>query len=317
MAIHRVLPRICSPTIFVLSLLVGKPALVQAAHVAFDLPSTIECRDVTPADFAAAHPTLKVIEAKFRISARILEGKSADIVDFLYVLTSTDKTMRLQDYLPNTTLESAVADDQIEITAASENCKTTGAEAHVVYKPFTLSANHSQNAKKSESSHYKQIAAKDLVLASGTTNREHGVFFRLKPSRAASLEGGKEFTFLAIVPISWRGDLCKISCTARANKSSLISSSIVPAGAEQAQVGMYLQGDLEAATLAERLRQAEEARATVVAAQRSKDGVFDTISSQATVLFTGKKSEQQAREELREVNSAVKDVEKRLRQMAR
>ena len=317
MAMHHVLPRILSVATLLVSSLVGMPDVVQGAQVGFDLPNTIECRDVTPADFATAHPTLKVIEAKFRISARIIEGKSADIVDFLYVLTSTDKTMRLQDYLPNTTLESAVADDRIEITDASENCKTTGAEAHVVYKPFTLSATHGQNAKKSESSHYKQIAAKDLVLASGTTNREHGVFFRLRPSRAASLEGGKEFTFLAIVPKSWRGDLCKISCAARANKSSLISSSIVPAGAEQAQVGMYLQGDLEAATLAEELRQAEEARAMFLTAHRAKDGVFDTISSQAAGLFTGKKTEQQAREELREVNNAVKDVENRLRQFAR
>src|SRR6185369_15154241 len=43
-------------------------------HVRFDIPDKIECRDVTPEKCAIAHPTLKVIEAKFRISARIMDG---------------------------------------------------------------------------------------------------------------------------------------------------------------------------------------------------------------------------------------------------
>src|SRR5262249_34525397 len=128
------------------------PSLAAAAQVGFDLPGAIECREVTPADFAAAHPTLKVIEARFRISARITDGNAADLVDFVYVLNSPNKTLHLQDYLPNTTLESAVADDKIEITSAHENASTTGAEAHVVYKVFAIGGSHSQNSKKSESS---------------------------------------------------------------------------------------------------------------------------------------------------------------------
>ena len=64
----------------------GRPVECRATQVAFDLPDTIECRDVTPEDFTTAHPTLKVIEAKFRISARVVDGNLTEIVDFLYVL---------------------------------------------------------------------------------------------------------------------------------------------------------------------------------------------------------------------------------------
>src|SRR5262249_55644580 len=148
---------------------------------------------------------------------------------------------------PNTTLESTVADDQIEITDAQEKSSNTGVEAHVAYKPFVLGGSHNQGGKQSLASHYKQIAAKDLVLASGTTNREHGVFFRLRPSRTSALEGAKEFAFLATVAKTWRGDLCTVSCTARGRKSSLISTSIVGAGEARAEVAMYLAGDRQAA----------------------------------------------------------------------
>ena len=290
-------------------------AVSRGTEIAFDLPDTIECRDATPADFAAAHPALKVIEGKFRISARVVEGSLSDVVDFLYVLESDDRTLRLQDYLPNTTLESTVVDDQVEITSALEKSQAVTADAHVVYKPLALGGSYLSGSKQSDSSRSKQIASKDLVLASGTTNREHGVFFRLRPSRAASLEGAKEFTFLATVPKTWRGDLCTISCTARAKKSSLVSTSVVPAGAQQAPIGMYLAGDAEAAALAERLRAAQEACAAVRAAH-AKDSVFDTLSNQAARLFAPKGSDPQ-RKQLADAESAVLKAQDRLKQLAR
>ena len=81
---------------------------------------------MTPADFPAAG-YLKVIEGKLRISARVVSGTEAQIVDFMYTLHSPAGHVRFQDYLPNTTLESAVADDQVEIKDATERASTAGA----------------------------------------------------------------------------------------------------------------------------------------------------------------------------------------------
>lgn len=299
-----------------LMLLASSPALADDTLVTFDLPSSIECRDRTPSDFALANPTLKVIEAKFRISARIVAGQPANVVDFMYELTSPDRTLKLHDYLPNTTLESAVADDQIEISNAAEKAHATGVDARVVYKMFTVGGTHTQSGKKSEAAHYKQIASKDLVLASGTTDREFGVFFRIRPSRSAALEGAREFTLLAVVPKTWRGDRAIVTCTARANKNSLLSSSIIPAGSERAQVGLYLSGDAEAAGVAEELRFVQERRAMLARSHNEKDNVLNTISSQATALFVSKKPDEEAKT-LAAANAAVRDVERRLRDLAR
>jgi hypothetical protein len=305
----------------VLGLLIGTFALTtstaRAAQIEFDLPPAIECRDVTPPDFQAAHPDLKVVEGKLRISARVISGAENEIVDFLYTIASPEHTMRFQDYLPNTMLESAVAEDQIEITDASEKTSATGADVHVVYKLFSIGANHAQGSKKSEGSRYKQIASKELVLASGTTDREHGVFFRLRPSRSASLEGAKEFTFLATVSKSWRGDLCLISCVARTKKSSYFSNTVAPAGEILAQVGVHLSGDGEAAKLAGQLRQMEEARAAAFAAHQAHENVFDTISNQTAGLFTGKKSKTSTKQQLQEANQALADVQQRLQRLAK
>ncbi|HEY2839627.1 MAG TPA: hypothetical protein VGJ26_10780, partial [Pirellulales bacterium] len=249
-------------------------AKLQAGEtqVAFDIPDAIECRDVTPEKCAAAHPHLMVIEGKFRLSARITKGSEAEVQDFLYMLVNPGLRLKIHDYLPNTTLESSLADDHIEVAENNENTKSATEDAHVGYKILSLGGSLNQTNKKTESNHYKQIVPKSLVLASGTTNREHGVFFKLRPSNGASLEGAKEFTFLAIVPKDWRGDWCTIACSARTNKKSFLSSNPTLIGIEQAHVGLYLSGDREASALADQLCNLQESNAALLSKQLNAEG---------------------------------------------
>jgi len=251
--------------------LAGSPALAADTRVIFDVPDKIECRDATPEKLAATHPTLKIIEAKFRISAGFVEGTEASVVDFVYMITSPGMRMKIQDYLPNTTLESELADDRIEVADTTEKSDGATLDAHVAYRVLNLGAAMSQSAKKSESDKYKRIVPKDLVLASGTTNREHGVFFKLRPSKGASLEGAKELTLLAAVPKGWRGDWCTIICAARATKKSFPVPTVALAGIEQAHVGLYLTGDREASDLAESLCQLQEANGGALSKQMAKE----------------------------------------------
>ena len=260
------------------------PSHAADTQVIFDISDTIECRDVTPKDFVAAHPSLKVIEAKFQVSARFIEGSEADLVDFLYMLVSPELRLKIQDYLPNTTLESTMADDRIEVTATTESSNAITEDARVAYKVLALGGSKNDTEKKTESDHYKEIVPKAMVLASGTMNREHGVFFKLKPSKEASLEGTKTFTCLAIVPKNWRGDWCVISCAARAKKKSLFSSSIVPAGTEHAQVGLHLAGDREARLRAEKLCKVQEAndRVRTTAENQHSNALVDAMHAATT-----------------------------------
>ncbi|HEY4313767.1 MAG TPA: hypothetical protein VGN12_30280 [Pirellulales bacterium] len=256
---------------------VGNSAIAADTKILFDVPDTIECTDATPEKFRANHPNLKVIEAKLRISARVLEGTESDIVDFLYMITSPGLHMKIQDYLPNTTLESTVQGDQMEIADTSESTGTTTEDCHVGYKILSLGGTANQGNKKTESSKYKEIAPKALVVASGTTNREHGVFFKLEPVRDVSLEGAKTFTFLAIVPKGWRGDWCVVSCVARAKKRFFFSVTTAEAGVAQAHVGMYLSGDREANLTADQLCEFQEVNQKLLATPSPQNGLVEAM----------------------------------------
>jgi hypothetical protein len=244
-----------SAFIIALAGLVGAASPTRAAdpRVVFDIPDKIECRDVTPPACAAAHPYHKVIEVQFRISAGFMEGSEESIVDFTYMISSPQMRLKIRDYLPNTTLESRFADDRIEVRDYTESSRSSTAEALVGYSIFSLSAVTNQLHRRTERNQYEKIAPKSLVLASGTMNRGHGVFYKLRPSNGASLEGAKEFAFLAVVPRAWRGDWCTFMCAARANKKTLLGTQVVSAGTTKLDVGLHLMGDQEAADLAARL----------------------------------------------------------------
>ena len=243
----------------------------DTTRIKFDIPEKIECRDVTPEKYAAAHPTLKVIEAKFRISAKFIEGDESNVVDFDYMISSPEMRLDILDFLPNTTLESTYADDRIEVSDVTQTSEANSEEARVGYSIFSLNAVRNQSAKRLEQNLYQRVAPKSLVLASGTINRGHGVFYKLRPSKGATLEGAKDFTFLATVPKTWRGDWCTFLCLARYNKKSLVASSVVLAGTDNTHVGLYMIGDREANDLSTKLCQLQQANDGVLARQFAKE----------------------------------------------
>lgn len=248
-------------------------SVAEDARVVFDVPDRIECKDVTPAKCAAMHPTVKVIEAKFRISASLAEGAEESLVDFTYMISSPNLRLKILDYLPNTTLESRYADDRIEVADFTKETDTQSAEARVGYSIFSLNALATRVAQKTEQNNYEKIAPKSLVLASGTMNRGHGVFYKLRPSNSASLEGSKEFSFLAIVPRGWRGDWCTFVCSGRAAKKNLLGTQNVTAGVTKVDVGLYLCGDEEAGSLASKLCAIQQADNGALARQSAQEAM--------------------------------------------
>ena len=165
----------------------------------------------------------------------------------------------------------------MEIADTSESTGATSEDCHVGYKILSLGGTANQGTKKTESSKYKEIAPKALVVASGTTNREHGAFFKLEPVKDVSLEGAKAFTLLAVVPKGWRGDWCIVSCAARAKKKSFFSTTVADAGIAQAHIGMYLSGDREANLCAEQLCEFQEVNQKLLATPSPKHGLVEAM----------------------------------------
>jgi tetratricopeptide (TPR) repeat protein len=236
--------------------------------VAFEIPDSIECREVTTPQFAKANPTEKVIEAKFRISAIIKAGEEKQIAWVLYQLghddcTKNDKSIRIIDFLPNTKLESTHDGGSIEVQENSSTAIHADSSANgsttVGYATTQASIHGQFDSNQATTKRYKAIAPKSLVLASGTAERGRSVFFKLKPSLQSSLEGEKEFAFLAVVPRRWRGDVLTIYCRAIWENKGLLSTSFDHCGFKAAYIGLYLDQDDEAKQLAKKLSEPGEA----------------------------------------------------------
>jgi len=97
------------------------------------------------------------------------------------------------------------------------------------------------------------------------------------------LEGAKEFTLLCIVPKEWRGDWCKVVCSARSNKKSTSASVTC---VESAHVGLYLADDREASELADALTHVQISNVGTLANQLKKR----TIESVESMLSVSPKA---------------------------
>ena len=297
--------------------LLSLPLAARAAppRIEFDVGYTIECRDVTPAEFAEARPESKIIEARLQISSLLRRGEEKDIKELMLSISSPEQRLRVADFVPKTELKSEVP-GFIEVVKIDED--TTASEGairgstSVRFGPIdgqvspVLGTTKSRRHSLKET--YEKLPPKQLFLASGTTNRGHGVFFKLKPSSQASLEGQKEFVCLFVVPENWRGDYTCIACRAKGYNRSLWTT-VEECGRADVCVGLYLRGDAEARRAAGRLARAYEASCSRAAEGQPDDlrellqqipGILSVHGVRENIERSGEKPKAAARRALQE-----------------
>ena len=81
---------------------------IEAAE--FDLPLVIACRDVTPDEFAAAHPAQRVIGASIRVSVRFHGDDAREIEQLNIDVLGTSNAQRVYRFAPTTQLISDLGD---------------------------------------------------------------------------------------------------------------------------------------------------------------------------------------------------------------
>jgi hypothetical protein len=260
-------------TMFCLLFLAGtsNPQELLAAapcRVMIDIGPTVECHDVTPPDFAKSHPADKLVEATFRMSVLLATGRAEDLEELRATVHSPERRLRVVDFQPRTSLASDLAGD-IEVCATNDKTQSvnvtlggtlTGQEGPVkaaVSPSGGIGQTQTRGAKES----FHRLSPKQLVLASGTTDAEHGVFFKWRRSSQAALEGSREVTVRFLVPRGWRGDWVQLGCESWTVHRNYLGEKLEPCGSAQAIVGLYLSGDAEAEQAANALIVSEEADA--------------------------------------------------------
>jgi hypothetical protein len=233
----------------------------QAAEpeLTFDFGRTLACRDVTSDEFSKAFPDERVVECTLRLSVHLTAGAMDAVGAVRVEITDCDARLRVHDFSPRTRLESEFSKD-IETTKTVESSHSLSASlggeipapvggvlAHV-----TPTIGGGMGGKEIITEKQTRVAPRLTVVASGTMNEEHGVFFTLRPSAQSSLEGVHELTVQFIVPLAWRGDAVRISCQATGEQKVLWMKQQKVFGEKSMPVALYVAGDSGARRAADR-----------------------------------------------------------------
>ncbi len=243
--------------------LVGSAALIALLvraggaappSVEFDIAPKAVCRPASAPESAKLHPGANVVEVAFDLSTRIA-GNEADLKQITVEIWSPDRELSVVGFSPSTTLQSESLDGVIEV----EEHRAAGqisVEYALPTAKIQASAKNAGDSKLVE----KKLAPKSLLLASGTFDRSHGVFFTLHPSTQESLQKSRQFVCQLEVPQGFRGDYLQMTCTAVAHNRGVVRSldSEVRAGLARFTIGIYLDGDSEARRAAELLAEKQQ-----------------------------------------------------------
>lgn len=249
----------------VLSLTVNAPTATAAKPVvSFDFGRTAECRDVT-AEFSkstegeqALLADQKLVELKVRVSVHLISGNISDVEEVRIELSDCDSRIRVENFSPFTRLQSDFSEN-ISVTKTIENGKSLGAtlggEAPIPFGDVVAhvlpSVNGGLSNREVVTEKQTRVAPQYAVVASGTINQEHGVFFKLRSSPQTTLEGSHELTVRFVVPKTWRADSLRVCCYATGQEKFLWTKQQTTWSRTCSPMAIYLAGDTEARLAAE------------------------------------------------------------------
>ena len=226
--------------------------------VEFDTSETIGVEDVTTPEFAAANPREKLVEARFTISSLIRHGSDEGLVHFLYRIEGLERGMSVYDYLPKTELASSVT-GRVSVEQKADDALAIGGSIGGKLEAASGSINIAKSAARHGQVKYELLPPKELIAAAGTIHRQHGVYYKLKPSKQTSLEGAKQFVCVLRVPASWRADRTWLICEATTLSSPMLGrpAQEIVCGRGSFLIGLYGSGDVEARKASLKLVQTE------------------------------------------------------------
>jgi hypothetical protein len=226
--------------------LAGEPALD------FDFSRTVACRDVTPPELAEMYPDERIVECTLRLSVQLISGAMSDVTEIRVELADCDGRLRVHDFAPRTRLESEFA-EAIETTKTVESnhsfSASLGGELPCIggtVANLTPSVGGGLGGKEVVTEKAKRVAPMQAVVASGTMNEEHGVFFILRSSPTGTLEGVHELSVQFVVPSTWRGDAVRVTCQAAGVQKVLWMKQQAVWGHKSTPVALFMAGDLRA-----------------------------------------------------------------------
>ncbi|MCS7469894.1 hypothetical protein NZK35_24850 [Stieleria sp. ICT_E10.1] len=251
--------------------LVAVDASAEAPKIQFDMPAVATALD-TSLPGQPREVSVELVLSSLIAGRTDVSSDDAPPIDHLLVHCSLRDRLPVIDFSPKTELQSDFA-GPISVTTKDElsnafGVNIDGAVPHVGAGHFGAD----DSRKRSDQTQFQRQAPVQAVIASGTTDRGRGVYFKFRWTSQQVLEGEKRFRISFAVPDSWRGGLLDLNVTAHGVDRSLFGSAKLRAVAKQDfVVAVHQQGDAEAATIALRLANLDR-KLAAFARQHPKSG---------------------------------------------
>lgn len=200
----------------------------------------------------------KIIEVVVPVTSELSRHSKQTVESFRFDVYWNRVAFPLSDYAPKTQTVSEVA-GVISIETNDEDNAGFRLGVNGKYESYltgNLNADFSnRNATKKR---FEEIPDHDILVASGTSHRGTGAFFRFHPSKQDTLEGGRDLILAFRVPIHWRAGILKIECHAEGQQRVFASWKEDFEYGRAFIVPIYVDGDEDARQATVELVRAEQ-----------------------------------------------------------
>lgn len=173
--------------------------------VEFDVPRAVVAHDISPRGLADIWPDHRLVEVVIPISVRVTVGNVSRVREVAIDVTGPAET-QVHDFAPRTTLDTRGL-APVAVTTTNERGRSVdatlggqlpipGLEAAAKVTP-SISANRTSRGVTTETT--TRLPAQQPVIVSGTRESGRGVFFQMRPSPQATLEGQHELRLQLLV----------------------------------------------------------------------------------------------------------------------
>ena len=201
----------------------GNPVHAGSPAIEFDMPAVTTAVDTSIAG-DGREITFDLVVSSLVTGSPDHASRQTPPIDHLLIRCSLRDRLPVVDFSPKTELQSDFA-GPIAVTKKDEKTNSFGLSVDGRFQQFgTGHLGADDSHKQSDSEQFSRQAPMQAVIASGTTDRGRGVYFKLRWTTQQVLEGEKHFRVSFAVPESWRGGLVDVNVTANAADRSLFGS---------------------------------------------------------------------------------------------
>jgi len=225
--------------------------------IKFDVPIVV-ATDRVPTDVDEHHTAEQLMQVVIPVSSEIHPRSKHTIETFRFDIFWGHTAYTVKDYFPKTKTFSAIqgeiATETTRETKSGFGLNLNADLESLVSGEAKAEAETSDLVKKE----FKQLPDQSILVASGTSHRGTGVFFRFHRSSQTSLEGGRDLMVQFQVPPDWRAGVLRVNCFA-VGTTSIIGGWENPYESSRTfVVPVYRRGDQQAKAAAVKLAGAEQ-----------------------------------------------------------